>query len=817
MDGYVQYVDFLTYLHNVLFNENSILYTFSKTLGGSNIAVFSYYLSSPFNLLLLLFSNLQIHSFFNLVVALKLSLASTAFAYFSVNRFTPKSVTIDNGVIFIALAMGYGLGQYSLAQASNIMWLDGVYMLPFMMLQCFYLTQGIFSFKLSIIVGLTIIFNWYTAAIDCLYSAFYFATELILATIAKKYVTTCILKISLRYFLCMILGIMLSAILFLPTLGGLNRSASGNLDVKAFADLSLLGELPSFIQKYTYGATSQLGSVALFCGSLALVLAVFSIVDRHIHTKKKIILLILMVISFAFVYWHPFYTLFSLIKKVYSYDYRYSYIAIFTLLFLSHVGNDAFIKIRQAIIIKSIAIGFALLLLVLFYIKHVNERVYVYATAFFVIFEVILFLSLKERSQKKIHLKPIAVVFMFVAALDMVINANALLKIYSAKNVSAYKDYRQKQDQLLTTIRNKDSSFFRISQTSNLATSKDTRLSHNYNEALSFNYASVSGYTSAPDDNQRFFLNNVGYRIGHRHFNITNTSILATDSLLGVKYLLSDHYIKGYEELTKLEHIPKTIYQNPFVFPMAFVYHSGNNVTEYKNPFEYQNSIFKKLFGITDNLYVPIKYVVQGAPQGKKLRFTLDTTEFLKFPVYGNLPWNGDMNASLNADGTFITRYAGWLSPSVFYIPCSDRKRSCVLEANADNLTKFKMDETQFYALDLARLAQCNQIANDNKASFLKIENGFVEAHVHNATVGDRLFLSVAEDNGWEISVNGKNAKYELIGNCLYGIELYEGDNIVRMQYHVKYLKAGFGISAIALLILLVIGLKLRITVRKKN
>ena len=92
-----------------------------------------------------------------------------------------------------------------------------------------------------------------------------------------------------------------------------------------------------------------------------------------------------------------------------------------------------------------------------------------------------------------------------------------------------------------------------------------------------------------------------------------------------------------------------------------------------------------------------------------------------------------------------------------------------------------------------------------------------MEAHVHNATVGDRLFLSVAEDNGWEISVNGKNAKYELIGNCLYGIELYEGDNIVRMQYHVKYLKAGFSISAIALLILLVIGLKLRITVRKKN
>lgn len=52
MDADIQYLDFFSYFKDVLSGKNTIGYTFGKTLGGSNIAVFSYYLSSPFNLLL---------------------------------------------------------------------------------------------------------------------------------------------------------------------------------------------------------------------------------------------------------------------------------------------------------------------------------------------------------------------------------------------------------------------------------------------------------------------------------------------------------------------------------------------------------------------------------------------------------------------------------------------------------------------------------------------------------------------------------------------------------------------------------------------
>lgn len=55
-DADFQYLDFLAYLKDVFDGKNNIDYSFSKSIGGACIGVFSYYLSSPFNLLLLLFA-----------------------------------------------------------------------------------------------------------------------------------------------------------------------------------------------------------------------------------------------------------------------------------------------------------------------------------------------------------------------------------------------------------------------------------------------------------------------------------------------------------------------------------------------------------------------------------------------------------------------------------------------------------------------------------------------------------------------------------------------------------------------------------------
>ena len=125
MDARIQYIDFFAYLKDLLEGKADLFYTFSKTLGGTYIAVFAYYLSSPFNLLVILFEKADLNTFFDLLVLLKLCTAAATCSIFLQYRFRNQSALFT-----ILLSISYALMQYNIAQSSNIMWLDGVYMLP---------------------------------------------------------------------------------------------------------------------------------------------------------------------------------------------------------------------------------------------------------------------------------------------------------------------------------------------------------------------------------------------------------------------------------------------------------------------------------------------------------------------------------------------------------------------------------------------------------------------------------------------------------------------------------------------------------------
>ena len=87
MDANIQYLDFFAYLQDVLIGKNSLTQTFSSFLGGNNIGTFSYYLASPFNLLVVFFDKADLHAFFDMLAALKMAMATAAFCVFLHSRF----------------------------------------------------------------------------------------------------------------------------------------------------------------------------------------------------------------------------------------------------------------------------------------------------------------------------------------------------------------------------------------------------------------------------------------------------------------------------------------------------------------------------------------------------------------------------------------------------------------------------------------------------------------------------------------------------------------------------------------------------------
>ncbi len=546
MDANIQYLDLFSYLKDVMSGENDILYTFSKTLGGTNIAVFAYYLSSPFNLLLLFFDKSNVACFFDCVVVLKLGTAAATAAYFLQQRFRRRL----KPYFVILLSMSYALMQYSIAQSSNIMWLDGVYMLPLMLLGVYRLVKKEKSYLLLISTGLSILFNWYSAGINCLFTAVWFVLEWLLSP--QKVKGT--LKTAGIYVLSLLGGVLLSACLFLPAMLALSSSGRGQLDLYLLQNV-FNGNILNIIQNFTVGSTSFSGNVSLYCGSFALLGCLGFFAGKEIDFPQKIKVGIILLFSLLIFYWQPLFMIFSLLKNAESFWYRYSYVTIFLVIF---IAADFYSEAQPQEGWKSVsslfkvAAAYSAVLLIYSYFNPLwaAKRIY-YSCIFIVMIAVLTGLCFRTWSD---HKWKYAAVFLLFGAMsvELMYNTNLLMNTYGVSNAFEYQTYSANQQEQIDALQAYDTGQYRISQTSTYNVSELTFLTANYNEAAAYNYWSISGYTSDPDTLQLTLLDRLGYVTSGVNMCIVNTSILAADSLLGVKYVLSDLEINGLELVDSL-------------------------------------------------------------------------------------------------------------------------------------------------------------------------------------------------------------------------------------------------------------------------
>ena len=814
MDANIQYLDFFSYLKDVLAGNNDIAYTFSKSLGGSNVAVFSYYLSSPLNLLVVFFDKAELHTFFDLLAALKLSLAAFTFSVFLSNYFeSGTDAAPHRNWAVVLLSVSYSLCQYCTAQSSNIMWLDGVYMLPLILLGVHQTVQGKSSWQLSVSVCLSILFNWYSGGINCLFSILWAFFELVMAQsekgprplgrIAKESAAFIV-----RYGIAMAIGVLLSCFLFLPTVFAMQSSSKGSLRFSTLMDLYFMGDISSVIQGYTLGAKSSQSSVSLFCGSFALLGCLGCFFSKGIPPKKKVILGALLGLAVLLFYWHPLYVVFSLFKDVYSYWSRYSYVGIVVILFLAAhfylTGRYQSVKILPILL----AAAFSSALLVLNRLKPSADTDLTYASVLFLIAIACAMVLADFCSRRK---RPARVCTRGIAAAliicELAFGASLQMKNYHVSDVAAYQAYTPAAQAQIDALQDFDSGVYRVSQTSTRGTGS-TNLNANYNEALAFDYWSIAGYSSAPEGLQNLFLDRLGYRQGDVAMCIVNTSILPADSLLGVKYVLSEYPITGLEEIKSLGSFNhKSVYQNPYALPWAFrCQSSGITPDAAANPFEYQNQLYSQLVGEEVELYIPLRFEILqegNIQQGESLLYSIELPEG-NYAFYGNLPWKTELNAVLTVNGTYKTGYSRWLSPSVFYIPCSEGDAAATIEVTSGTSYDLKYGEEQFYALDLDKLAEVTAQLSSQEAESIHVGNGTVTIET-TASAGEWLYLSVPYDKSWTMTLNGREIEPELFGECMYLIALEEGTNEIEMVYHVQGLWMGIAVSLAGLAALLIV------------
>lgn len=795
MDAFIQYEDFFMYLKDVLNGENNIAYTFSKGLGGTNVAVFSYYLSSPWNLSICFFEDTQIDAFFNLMVAWKLSLAAVTARIFLGERFSGFEKEKLRRLLAILISLGYAFCQYNLAQGSNIFWLDGVYILPLILLGVYRISVGKDGTLLAFSVAASILFNWYSGGINCVASILWIFWELacVRYCTCKETVSLKQLFVRLvRYGISMLEGVTMSAALFLPTVWALRKGSKGVLELAKHFDINFIGSIYSAAEGFSFNATSAYGRVALFCGSLTVVGIAALFISKKISNKEKFLIGSLLLADLLIFYWTPLVTVFSLLKSVTSYWYRYSYVGILILIFCAGYYYLKEREIDAWELIKGGCLAATIFLFACYASGNADIR-HVHFTAFFMLIIAVLlaFIAYQKSSQplhKGLWRRSFATVLLVLfVGTELIWSMCLQLDNVTQTSVEEYQDYVTQESEQVDAIKKADGEYYRISQTKTYGTG-DRRTTANYNESMAYNYWGVATYTSSADDVQQTTWNKLGYRIEGSCISIVNTSIITADSLMGVRYVFSQDEINGYSLTDDTEYNGKKTFENPFALPMAFTYPDSEiSIKEYENPFIYQNEIYSQLSGRELALYEAVPYTCTLDENGQPT-FTLSLPQG-NYAIYGNLPWNSQFDGVVSVNGAYETSYARWLSPSVFYIPTAAKDSAAVITVTSYNYVDLNYGGEQFYALNLDLLAEVSAPLIKNAAEY-SIENGKAAITV-NAKDNERLYISIPYDTGWEILLDGKYIEPDLVAELMYSIPLTAGRHEITMTYHVGGLKLG--------------------------
>lgn len=827
-DADFQYLDFLAYLKDVFDGKNNIDYSFSKSIGGACIGVFSYYLSSPFNLLLLLFDKSQLVLFVHVIITLKLACAAATFAFYLNRRFEEwNDGSVKKQALIIFLAVSYAVSQYGIAQACNIMWLDGFYMLPLIMLGVYRVVNGGRPVMLSVSVALAVLFNWYMGGINCVFACFWFLFEFAYSrlysgdTKAEKTVIKDFAGKLGRFIYSMLAGVLISGVLFLPTIGAMRYSVRGSLDLGSLLDMSFIGDVSSVIDGYSLGAQSQKGSVSLYCGCLALIGFIGIFIGKKHNVKQKILAFVTLVVMLLMFYWNPLCMAFSLFKEVGSYWYRYSHVGIFCILFFAaeFFLSEDLNAVKWRVIIASVI--FSAAMLCVNYLHGVQDNKLVWLTDALIVGVAVLIALISRLSKNVGAGRVFGIIFTVIlcAVLTVETGYSVMLQMDNIHidNGESFVEYETAMEGLINDLKEYDSDTYRISQTRSRATrsknnnGKDTddnfkyknNVRANYDESFGYGYWAIGSYVSTADSTVLNFLVDTGYRSEGDNLNVVNMPVLGTDSLLGVRYIVSDYALEG---MNKVEDIADNangagVYENPYSLPMAFVYDSGKyTAAKYNgNPFEYQNELYSELLGRKVEIYKPLKYetVVSKA---KKRVYKMEIPEG-NYIAYGNIPWNSLFNAKLNVNGIYRTGYARWLSPSVFNIPVNEDRDYYKVVLHSKQKLDLDDGAEQFYVLDLDLLKSIAEELEKNTPDVMDIENGSAE-FVVNAKEGQSLFTSIPYCDGWTVKVNGQKVQPDKVVDSLYSISLVEGENVVEMKFHVKYAGAGIACSIIGIAML---------------
>ena len=560
-----QYVWFFEALRNFVHGDADLLYSFARALGGEFLGIYAYYLASPLSFLVALFPKARMLEALTALFMLKGALCGLTFALY-IHKTSKK----PNKLAIIIFSASYALCSYAIIQQHNTMWIDAVMWLPL-------ITLGIESiikhgkFKLYVIsLAIAVFSNYYIGYMICIYCAIYFfiyyfanAEKFRNNPLREKWHFLRSLGRIVGYSL---LALGIAAFIILGAYYSLNFGKTTFSDPSW--DLAIKFNWFDFLYKLlpgSYDTVRPQGLPFVYCGILTLLLIPVYFASKKYSAQQKFfsaLLLLILFLCFSIntfdLVWHGF-------QKPNWLNYRYSFMFSFYLCVLACRAFADFEKINLYILMGTGAI-FCLFCFLLTKYKNgeyiVPDKTNCILFSLIAILLYILIIAIGHiRVMKEFASFALACVVIVELFLNGLLGINGLINDVGCSTYSRYNDFLKEVRPVVENVQEKDTSFYRMEKT--------FYRSNNDNMALMMR--GLSGSTSTLNNETIRFLNSLGYASkAHWTKYLGNTPV--TDSLLGIKYLISDNdlYDSYYDIFAPAEGGKYTTYINPYALSLAY-------------------------------------------------------------------------------------------------------------------------------------------------------------------------------------------------------------------------------------------------------
>ena len=833
---------------NIL-SGKGILFSYSIGLGLNNSLSLSTTGFSFFNILYLILYKVDENVVALIIIVLKIGLISASFQIFC------RRILKNGEFSSVIISVFYSLCAFSLAYGTiMIMWLDALYLLPLLCIAIIDCIENNKRVWLTVIYAYLFISSFYMGYMVGIFSFLFFVMYLLLIYKYKEEKKGKeILRISANWILCVVIAVMISSIVWAPTLffimGNRVPDSSGITDL----DATLLQILNSLFWGNGYGIAGFYAYI--YCGIPILFLVPLYYLNKKIRTKEKLLVGGLTAFFLLCTICTPLNSLMHAFDQPDSFLFRYSYIISFCLCaaaareisFLKEISKKSVIIILSSIIAFYLFIQQSISLwgIDAMYSPSQNSNSNFIFNVLFCLGWLGLWYCFVRFGKEQI----IAALSVLLIMVEIITGTYKLFPVKVESNM--YYAWYDSMENAVREMQDQDGGLYRTIVSNNIVSSN----SDNW-----FGFNGISDFSDQEKYSVRTFLSNLGFATSTRWCDDTGYTPVS-EMLLGIKYNIvrkdnsmvdtdTDELVVEIDTDTDYTSTETTLVQNEHALSMGYLVQGETIFFEFpgRNVFENSNELVKTFSGLEEDCFVkiPKEQIVIDAfgidnYENENGSGTFKRTQSGSGSYYYTVKNNDYDDVYLQVQEEEGSNYG----MDYFLIGCQNRGTSEMICAQFSNANKMyyneKKDKYNIYLFaaeesspetldyDAINIYAYDEEAmekqyNELKKGQLQIDewsNGHIKGSIDVKGNKRLLFLSIPYDAGWKAKVNGQDTEIvRLIDGAFIGIYLPgEGQYTVEFDYEVPGLRISLYVSLLGFVALLTVAFekKLKAIGKKKS